>query len=81
MELAAESNIECIETDLYPYDLITSDEIFVTANSICMVPIAKVDSRPVGKPIPGPMTQRLLSAWSAKVGVDIVGVALSHVKE
>jgi len=81
IELAKELNIECIETDLYPYDLLIADEIFVTANSICMVPISKINSKPIGKPIPGPITQRLLSAWSEKVGVDIVKLALSHVKK
>lgn len=81
MELAKELNIECIETDLYPFDLQNADEIFVTANSICMVPISKINCRPLGKPIPGPITKKLFSAWSEKLGVDIVGLALSHVKE
>ena len=80
MELAHQLDIECIESDLFPYDLYNADEIFVTANSICMVPISKINGRPLGKPVPGPITRRLLSAWSEKVGVDIVGFALSHVK-
>lgn len=80
MELAKQLNIECIETDLYPYDLYNADEVFVTANSICMVPISEINCKPTGKPIPGPVTQRLLSAWSEKVGVDIVQRALSHIK-
>lgn len=81
MELAKQLNIECIETDLFPYDLYNADEIFVTANSICMVPISKINGRPIGKPVPGPITKKLLSAWSEKVEVDIVGLALSHIKE
>jgi branched-chain amino acid aminotransferase len=79
MELAKLLGIECIETDLYPYDLYNADEIFVTANTICMVPISKINSRPVGKKVPGPITEKLLAAWSEKVGVDIVELALSHV--
>jgi branched-chain amino acid aminotransferase len=81
MELATELDIEFIETDLYPFDLQNADEIFVTANSICMVPISKINCRPVEKPVPGPITRRLFSAWSEKLDVDIVGLALSHVKE
>lgn len=81
IELAMELNIECVETNLFPFDLYNADEIFVTANSICMVPISKINCRPIGKPVPGPITKKLLSAWSEKVGVDIVGLALSHVKK
>lgn len=80
MELARELKIQCIETDLYPYDLLNADEIFVTANSICMVPISKINCRPIGKPVPGVITRKLLSSWGEKVGVDIVGSALSHLK-
>lgn len=80
MELAEKLGIECIEADLYPYDLHTADEVFVTANSICIVPVSKVNSKLLGKPVPGPITKGLLSAWSEKVGFDIVQRALSHVK-
>ena len=81
IELAAELNIECVETDLFPFDLYNGDEIFVTANSICMVPISKINCRPIGKPVPGPITKKLLSAWSEKAGVDIVKLAQSHREE
>jgi hypothetical protein len=50
-------------------------------SSICMVPISKINCRPIGKPVPGPITKMLLSAWSEKVDVDIVGSALSHIRE
>ena len=65
----------------HPFDLYNGDEIFVTANSICMVPISKINCRPIGKPVPGPITKKLLSAWSEKAGVDIVKLAQSHMKE
>ena len=78
MELAEKLGIECIETDLYPYDLSNSDEIFVTSTSICLIPISQVNCKPIGKPVPGPVTKRLLASWSEKVGVDIVERALSH---
>jgi len=80
MELAENLGIECIEADLYPYDLYLADEVFVTANSICLVPVSKINGKPMGKPAPGPITKRLLSAWSERVGYDIVQRALSHVK-
>ena len=81
IELAAELNIECVETDLFPFDLYNGDEIFVTANSICMVPVSKINCRPIEKPVPGPITKKLLSAWSEKAGVDIVKLAQSHREE
>jgi len=81
MELAGQMDIDCIETDLYPYDLYNADEIFVTSTSICLIPISKVNCRPINKQVPGPTSRRLLSAWSEKAGVDIVGLALSHLND
>ena len=37
-----------------------------------MLPVTKVDTRPIGDGVPGPIVKQLLAAWSEWVGVDIV---------
>lgn len=48
-------------------------EIFVTGTPFCLLPITRLNGNPVGDGKPGPIYQRLLSAWSEMVGVDIAG--------
>ena len=38
-----------------------------------MLPVGSIDRRPLNKTAPGPVTRRILDAWSEMVGVDIVG--------
>jgi branched-chain amino acid aminotransferase len=71
-DLAKEMKIPVSEEDLQPYDLYTADEAFFTSTSPCVLPVTRVDKRPVGDGRPGPTVKRLLQAWSEVVGVDIV---------
>jgi branched-chain amino acid aminotransferase len=75
-DLAKTLGIPCAEEDLQPYDLYTADEAFLTSTSPCVLPVTRVDRRPIGSGVPGPIVERLLAAWSAEVGVDIVEQAL-----
>ena len=74
-DLARELSIPVVEEDLQPYDLYTADEAFLASTSPCVLPITRVDRRPIGAGVPGPVVARLLSAWSETVGVDIVAQA------
>ena len=58
----------------------SADEIFVTATSFTIYPVARFNERELGKPIPGPITQQLLSAFSKLVGFDIVQRVISYVQ-
>ena len=69
-----------IEDDLQPYDVYTSDEAFFSTTSPCIMPMTRVDRRPVGNGRPGPITMQLLAAWSEMVGVDIIGQAMRFAK-
>lgn len=75
IDLARQIGIPSIEEDLQPYDLYTADEAFWTTTSMCVMPMTMVDRRAIADGKPGPMSQRLLAAWSEAVGVDIVGQA------
>jgi branched-chain amino acid aminotransferase len=74
-DLGRELGIPVVEEDLQPYDLYTADEAFFTSTSPCVLPVTRVDRRPVGAGTPGPIVARLLGAWSEIVGVDIVAQA------
>lgn len=72
IQLAAELEIPCEETELQPYDLYTADELFFTSTPYCIMPATKFNGLPVGNGQVGSTAKRLLSAWSHLVGVDIV---------
>lgn len=80
ISLAGELKIPVIEKDLTLFDAYTADEAFWTTSSYCILPISMIDDRVIGgppesgspPPLPGPITTRLLRAWSESVGVDIV---------
>jgi branched-chain amino acid aminotransferase len=72
-ELAEKLGIP-VEEGLYtPYDVYNADESFLTAGTFCVMPVGRIDNHSMNEPAPGPVTRRLLDAWSELVGVDIVG--------
>ena len=79
-KLARDLGIPIEEGELTPYDLYMAEEAFLTTTSPCILPASKVNGIPLPRKVPGPITQKLLSAWSALVGVDIVQQALRHLK-
>jgi branched-chain amino acid aminotransferase len=79
VELAHELAIPVHETDLDLYDAYTADEIFVTSTSYCICPVASVNgSMPSNNGIPGPVTGRLMDAYSGLVGMDFVAQYIAH---
>ena len=75
VRLAKDLGIPIRETRLQPYDFYTADEAFFTSTPYCIMPAARFNGLPVGDGQVGPVTKRLLGAWSELVGVDIVGQA------
>jgi branched-subunit amino acid aminotransferase/4-amino-4-deoxychorismate lyase len=74
-ELAGELGVARSEGDLLPGQLMAADEVFLTSTSVCLLPVVRVDGRAVGTGQPGPMFQKVLAAWSRRVGIDIAGQA------
>lgn len=79
-EIAERLGIAVQEEELQPYDVYTADEVFFSSTSWCVLPVTRVDRRPIGDGRPGPITEQLLAAWSENVEVDIVDQALKHSK-
>ena len=75
MELADDLGIDVREARLQVYDFYTADEVFFTSTPYCIMPATRFNGLAIGDGRVGPVTQRLLAAWSALVGVDIVAQA------
>jgi branched-subunit amino acid aminotransferase/4-amino-4-deoxychorismate lyase len=74
-ELAAQLGIERTEEDLSPQRFQSADEVFLTSTSVCILPVVRVDNRPIGSGAPGPRFHQLLAAWSQLVAVNIAAQA------
>ena len=71
LELIAGEGLPMSEADLQPYDLYTADEAFVTTTSYCILPVASLNGREIGRAAPGPVTEQLTRSWNLRVGLDI----------
>ena len=77
-ELAAKLKIEIMEGNFTPYDAYNCDEAFLASTSPVIVPVQNINGVKPTKEVPGPLTKRLIKAWSDMVGLDIVAQALDH---
>ncbi len=78
LELAGVLGIPTQVVDFQPYDIYTADEAFFTSTPYCIMPATKFNGLPVGDGAVGPVTLRLLKAWSDLAGLDIVAQAQGH---
>jgi branched-chain amino acid aminotransferase len=61
------------------YDVATADEAFLTTTPHGIIPVSRINGYHIGAgTVPGPMTDRIINAFSNFVGVDIAAQALSH---
>ncbi len=76
MDLARKLGIEVIETNLELYDATHADEAFFTSTPFCILPISQLNGLPIGDGAGmGPITRKLLDAWSEDVGLDVIAQA------
>ncbi len=61
--LAKQAGIEVREIPLTKHDVYIADECFLTGSAAEVVPVVTVDSRTIGDGVPGPITQKLMSAF------------------
>ena len=79
LDLSAGLGLPTEEKDLDLFDAYTADEAFLTSTSLCICPVAAVNGTTVGDGrVPGPITERLTSAFSDLAGMDYVAQYLSH---
>jgi branched-chain amino acid aminotransferase len=61
IELVHKRNIPFREMNLTRHDLYVSDECFLTGTAAEVIPVTKIDGRPVGTGQPGPITRQLIA--------------------
>lgn len=80
MELASPLGLRVRERDLQLYDAVNADEAMLSSTPFCLMPVAKINGISLPTPCPGPIYQRLLSAWSEAVGIDIAAQIQSNAR-
>ena len=78
LELAETLEIPVDEGDYNPYDVYMSDESFISGTGFCILPVASLNGVKLGEAVPGPITDRMLKAWSKAVDFDFVQQALDQ---
>ncbi len=67
MELCKRLSIPCVEKSLQRHDLYIADECFLTGTAAEVVPVTRIDGRPIGTGTPGQLTRRLVEAFAKHV--------------
>jgi len=62
-EVGKDIGVDVQEATLYPKDLETADEAFITSTTRELSPVTKIDDRPVGAGAVGPITNRMLDGY------------------
>ncbi|MGE9294380.1 MAG: branched-chain-amino-acid transaminase [Puniceicoccales bacterium] len=70
LEIAAELDVPVVESLLTRYDLWVAEEMFLTGSAAEIIGVIEVDHRKIGDGTPGPVTQRFLEAFRARVTQD-----------
>jgi branched-chain amino acid aminotransferase len=68
--LAKEQGIPFQEQVLTRFDLFIADECFLTGTAAEAIPVVKIDGRPVGDGLPGPVTKQLIAKFHGLVQTD-----------
>ncbi|MGB1127246.1 MAG: branched-chain-amino-acid transaminase [Opitutales bacterium] len=67
LSIAEELGIAWREANLTRYDIWIADELFLTGTAAEIIPIVKVDARPIGDGKPGPITTKFLDSFRQRV--------------
>jgi branched-chain amino acid aminotransferase len=62
-EVARDVGVEMRYATLYPADLESADEAFITSTTRELTPVVRIDDRVIGDGTPGPVTTRLLGGY------------------
>lgn len=66
LSICQDLGIPAIERTLNSYDVMTADECFLTGTAAEVIPVTKLDGRPLGTGIPGVVTQRIRSEFQRR---------------
>lgn len=74
LDLAPSLGLVTEEKLFTPFELYTADEVFLTGTAAEVIPVVKIDARPIGDGKPGVQTRHLITAFHAltqRDGVEI----------
>jgi branched-chain amino acid aminotransferase len=66
MEIAESMGYGVEETNLTLFDVYTADEAFLTGTAAEMIPMVRLDGRPIGNGKPGPITKAFIEKFRAR---------------
>tara|TARA_B100001029_G_scaffold179805_1_gene191175 strand:- start:2977 stop:3897 length:921 start_codon:yes stop_codon:yes gene_type:complete len=72
IEQAEKIGIDVIEKNIEVYEVINSDEVFLTSTSLCICPVTSFNGKKVGKETYGPITKKLIESYKDLVSYDFV---------
>ena len=67
LELAQANGLSVREVPLTINDLLDADEVFLTNSVMEVMPVCRVERRPIGSEKPGPITRRLIQLYRERV--------------
>ncbi len=77
-DICGELGIPFVERDFQVYDVVNADEAFLVTTPYCMAPATRINGLDIGTGKPGPVFERIIGAWSERVGLDIVEQITSY---
>lgn len=63
LRIARDTGLTAEERTVWPQELASADEAFLTNSVAELVPVRSIDARPVGSGVPGPIFRQLLAAY------------------
>ena len=70
IEIAQKQKLAFEERVLTRHDLFNASEVFLTGTAAEVIPVVKLDGRVIGEGVPGPVTERLRSAFRQLTKTD-----------
>lgn len=78
IELADRLGVRFCQRELTVDDVLQADEALLSGTPYCLLPVTRLNGKPIGEGCPGASFRRLVEAWSREVGVDIAGQLIGH---
>jgi branched-subunit amino acid aminotransferase/4-amino-4-deoxychorismate lyase len=70
-EAADQLDIRLEHRDFQTYDVINADEAFTSSTPYCILPVTRINQRPIGEGRAGPVYSELLKVWNQIAGFNV----------
>ena len=71
LEICSRERIRAVEREVTFRELISADEVFLTNSMIEIMPVSQVDENPIGRGVPGQVTEKLMLLYRQLVTAEI----------